>query len=141
MIALEGGGLVAFEAQRIRQVLLNLLTNAVDASPRDGVITLRSTFGAGVWRVSVEDQGPGVPPSERERIFERFVRLGNRGGDERGSGLGLPICRSIIELHRGRIWAEGAMAGGLKVLFEVPATELIPRSAAESPASAEEPVI
>ena len=126
VLASEGEGLVAFEAQRIRQVLLNLLANALCASPRESVITLRSTFRAGVWRISLEDQGPGVPASERERIFERFVRLGTPA-DERGSGLGLAICRSIIALHHGRIWAEAPGNGpGLKVLFEIPATELRP---------------
>jgi signal transduction histidine kinase len=123
----EGKGLVAFEVQRIRQVLLNLLANALAASPRGGVITLRSTFGANLWRVSLEDQGHGVPANERERIFERFVRLGTLPSDERGSGLGLAICRSIIELHHGRIWADAAAGGpGLQVLFEIPATELLP---------------
>jgi signal transduction histidine kinase len=136
----EGEGLVAFEAQRIRQVLLNLLANAVEASPRDGVITLRSTFGSGLWRVSVEDQGRGVPPDERERIFERFVRLGDRAGDERGSGLGLAICRSIIELHHGRIRAEAAADGqGLRVIFEIPATDLPPPRGSPLPGAAEEP--
>jgi signal transduction histidine kinase len=140
VLNLEGQGFVAFEAQRIRQVLLNLLANALDASPRDGVITLRSAFRGRVWRVSVEDQGPGVPASERERIFERFVRLGDRSSDERGSGLGLAICRSIIELHHGRIWAEAGSDGiGLEVLFEIPATELPPAAAMESRAGAEEP--
>jgi two-component system heavy metal sensor histidine kinase CusS len=140
VLAREGEGLVTFEAQRIRQVLLNLLANALCASPRDGVISLRSAFGAGVWRVSLEDQGPGVPASERERIFQRFVRLGTLS-DERGSGLGLAICRSIIELHYGRIWAEDAAnAPGLKVLFEIQATELQPPgSSAESASRAEEP--
>ncbi|HZT00986.1 MAG TPA: ATP-binding protein [Steroidobacteraceae bacterium] len=140
VLTCEGEGLVAFEAQRIRQVLLNLLANALCASPRGGVITLRSGFGAGVWRVSLEDQGPGVPPSERERIFERFVRLGNLSTDERGSGLGLAICRSIVELHRGRIWAEAATGEqGLKVLFEIPATELLPAGTAARPAAIDEP--
>lgn len=135
----DGEALVAFEAQRIRQVLLNLLANAVEASPLDGLITLRSAFLDGLWRVSVEDQGYGVAPEERERIFERFVRLGNRASDQRGSGLGLAICRSIIELHHGRIWAEAAAGGrGLKVLFEIPATELRPEATATAPASAEE---
>jgi two-component system heavy metal sensor histidine kinase CusS len=138
VLASEGEGLVAFEAQRIRQVLLNLLANALCASPRESVITLRSTFGAGVWRVSLEDQGPGVPVSERERIFERFVRLGTPA-DERGSGLGLAICRSIIALHYGRIWAEAAAIGpGLKVLFEIPATELRPPGGSTEPAPAAE---
>jgi two-component system heavy metal sensor histidine kinase CusS len=123
----EGKGLVAFEVQRIRQVLLNLLANALSASPRGGVITLRSTFGDNLWRVSLEDQGHGVPANERERIFERFVRLGTVPSDERGSGLGLAICRSIIELHHGRIRADAAAGGpGLQVLFEIPATELPP---------------
>jgi len=141
VLTCEGDGVVAFEAQRIRQVLLNLLANALCASPRDSVITLRAAFCAGVWRVSLEDQGPGVPPSERERIFERFVRLGTPS-DERGSGLGLAICRSIIELHHGRIWAEQAAGGsGLKVLFEIPAMELqapaSPAAGAEEPATGE----
>ena len=136
----EGQGLVWFEVQRIRQVLLNLLANALAASPNRGIITLHSTFGANVWRVSLEDQGHGVPANERERIFERFVRLGTLPSDERGSGLGLAICRSIIELHRGRIWAEAATGGpGLKVLFDIPATELLPPSAAGRAAAAEEP--
>jgi two-component system heavy metal sensor histidine kinase CusS len=140
VLARAGEGLVAFEAQRIRQVLLNVLANALDASPRDSVITLRSAFGLRVWRVSLEDQGPGVPPSERERIFERFVRLGDRAGDERGSGLGLAICRSIIELHHGRIWAEAGEEGrGLKVLFEIPATELLSPGSGAGSSDAEEP--
>jgi signal transduction histidine kinase len=119
----EGEGTAAFEEKRVRQVLLNLLANALDASPRDGVITLHSSLRDGVWRVVIEDQGIGVPDDQRERIFERFVRLDNRGDDNRGSGLGLAICRSIIALHHGRIWAEAGSNGlGLRVIFEIPAT-------------------
>jgi signal transduction histidine kinase len=121
----EGEGTAAFEENRIRQVLLNLLANALDASPRDSVITLHSSVGARTWRVSLEDQGAGVPAEQRERIFERFVRLHNRGGEsaaDHGSGLGLAICRGIIELHHGRICAEsGAEGRGLRVVFEIPA--------------------
>ena len=121
----EGEGTVAFEEKRLRQVLLNLLANAVDASPPDGVITLRSSLTAGLWRVRLEDQGPGVPDDQRERIFERFVRLDNRGGDDKSSGLGLAICRSIIELHHGRIWAESGTDGrGLRVVFEIPGAQI-----------------
>jgi len=120
----EGEGTAAFEAKRVRQVLLNLLANALDASPRDGVITLHSSLRAGVWRVLIEDQGIGVPADQRERIFERFVRLDNHGDDNRGSGLGLAICRSIIALHHGHIWAEAGSNGvGLRVAFEIPATD------------------
>jgi two-component system heavy metal sensor histidine kinase CusS len=121
----RGQGSVAFEGKRIRQLLLNLVANALDASPQEGRITLQSSFTAGVWRVSVADEGPGVPADQRERIFERFVRLGNRGADDRGSGLGLAICRSIVELHGGRIWAESGLgASGLRVVFEIPATHI-----------------
>jgi len=117
----RGEGRVAFETQRIRQVLLNLLVNALQASPPNGTVTLVSTLSIGLWRVSVEDQGPGLPAHDRERMFERFVRFAKRTEEEQGSGLGLAICRSIIELHRGHIWAEPASAsGGLRVVFEIP---------------------
>jgi two-component system heavy metal sensor histidine kinase CusS len=119
----EGEGTVAFEEKRIRQVLLNLLANALKSSPREGIVTLHSILGRGLWRVVIADQGTGVPADQRERIFERFVRLENQGGEDRGSGLGLAICRSIIALHQGHIWAEAGRGGvGLTVVFEIPAT-------------------
>ena len=74
---LEGSGAVAHDPKWIRQVLLNLVANALKFSPRGGLITLTSEVGADLWRVAIEDDGPGVPAEERERIFERFVRLAN----------------------------------------------------------------
>ncbi len=127
----EGDGNATFEPQRIRQVLLNLLVNALSASPPQAVVSLKSTITSDTWRVSLEDEGPGIPAADHERIFERFVRLGNRGADDQGSGLGLAICRSIIELHRGHIWAEAATsAGGLRVVFDIPAGEMARAEAA-----------
>lgn len=118
----EGNGVVAFEERWIRQVLLNLLSNALAVTPSQGRIGLRSVLHDGVWRVSMEDQGPGVPADQRERIFERFVRLPTPDVEERGSGLGLAICRSIIGLHRGTIFSDAAESGGgLRVIFEIPA--------------------
>jgi signal transduction histidine kinase len=118
----EGTGVASLDANRMRQVVLNLLVNALDAAPRDSLITLHSILQADVWRLSVEDEGPGVPAQERERIFERFVRL-KSDGEGNGSGLGLAICKSIIELHGGRIRAESGSGGrGLRVLFELPVT-------------------
>jgi signal transduction histidine kinase len=117
----EGEGTVAFEEKRMRQVLLNLLANALNASPPQGNITLRSEVSDGVWRVSIEDEGPGLTPEQRVRIFERFVRF-NPGSDDRGSGLGLAICRSIVKLHRGKIFAvEGRDGHGLRMVVEIPA--------------------
>jgi two-component system heavy metal sensor histidine kinase CusS len=102
--------------------LLNLLANALNASPPGGTVTLHSVVDAGVWRVSLEDQGPGVAAELRERIFERFFRLGSTAdSEEKGSGLGLAICRSIIALHGGRIWADASPGStGLCVVFTIP---------------------
>ncbi|HKZ73203.1 MAG TPA: ATP-binding protein, partial [Steroidobacteraceae bacterium] len=118
-----GEGSAAFDSKWLPQVLLNLLTNAIKASPPGGLITLRSAISRRAWRVSVEDEGPGVAPELRDRIFERFFRLSSATGAEpSGSGLGLTICRSIIQLHRGCIFAESGEGGrGLRVVFELPA--------------------
>jgi signal transduction histidine kinase len=132
----EGYGAAICEPRWIRRVLLNLLSNAVHASPPGGRIVLHSRLGSGLWRVEVEDEGPGVPSSEHEHIFDRFVRLESAPGVEReGSGLGLAICRGIIELHHGKIFADTAARGhGLRVVFEIPAqAKAIPRSAAPTP--------
>ena len=117
---IAGDGVVAFDPKWIRQVLLNLMANSLNASAPGGRVTLASELDAVVWRVAIEDEGPGVPPEQRERIFERFVRLGK--GGESGSGLGLAISRSIVGLHQGTIRAESAGIGrGLRVVFELPA--------------------
>lgn len=110
-----------FEAKWIRQVLLNLLANAIRFSPPGGEVAVRSAVDDGRWRVCLEDEGPGVPPESRARIFERFVRLGRRDDEGTGHGLGLAICRSILDMHGGLIWAEGREPGpGLRVIFEIP---------------------
>jgi len=118
----QGMGRVLVEPRWLRRVLLNLLANALKASPPGGTVTLSSVVDAGVWRVSLTDQGPGVAAELRERIFERFFRLAPAAdSEEAGSGLGLAICRSIIALHGGRIWAEGAPEStGLCVVFTIP---------------------
>jgi signal transduction histidine kinase len=119
----EGTGYAICEPRWLRRVLLNLLSNAVNASPPQGRIELRSQIDGGLWRVSIEDEGSGVPAPERGHIFDRFVRLRSRAGPEyEGTGLGLAICRGIVELHHGRIFASGGANGcGLQVVFEIPA--------------------
>ena len=118
----RGTGKVLVEPRWLRRVLLNLLANALNASPAQGTVTLRSVVEDGVWRVSLDDQGPGVAAELRERIFERFFRLaGSIDSGENGSGLGLAICRSIISLHGGRIWADASPGStGLRVVFTIP---------------------
>jgi signal transduction histidine kinase len=118
----QGVGTVLVEPRWLRRVLLNLLANALNASPPKGTVTLRSVVEGGVWRVSLDDQGSGVAAELRERIFERFFRL-NGALEDNGSGLGLAICRSIISLHGGRIWADASPdSAGLRVVFTIPAT-------------------
>ncbi|MBN3788057.1 ATP-binding protein [Burkholderia sp. Ac-20353] len=119
----HGSGQAAIEPKWIRQVLLNLLSNALAASPPGSRVTLRSTLMNQCWQVRLEDEGPGVAAEQRERIFERFVRVQRPGHEDKGSGLGLAICRSLVELHGGHIYAEAGPGGrGLSMVFEIPAT-------------------
>jgi len=77
--------------------------------------------------VRVDDDGPGIPPSERERVFDRFQRsAAARDRVSGGSGLGLPIARSIVEQHGGRIWIEDSPLGGARVAFELDGFERSP---------------
>jgi two-component system heavy metal sensor histidine kinase CusS len=92
----------------IRQLLLNLLTNALSVTPAAGTVALASWPEGGEWVLAVTDEGPGLSAEQRARMFGRFVRFGaqNDGGAARGHGLGLAISKSIVELHRGSIHAE-----------------------------------
>jgi two-component system heavy metal sensor histidine kinase CusS len=118
----EGTELVSIDDKRIRQVLLNLLTNALNVSPPGSIVSLVSRVERGSWQLALEDEGTGLPPDQYERIFERFVRIPGNGEHYKGSGLGLAICRSIVELHQGRIYAQAASGrSGLCIRVELPA--------------------
>lgn len=121
-------GAARFDATLIRQLLLNLLSNAVRVTPAHEKISLASWLEDGRWKVSVEDRGPGLPEEQLERIFEPFARVAQPGAsgrhDDVGTGLGLAICRSVLELHRGSICASNRVPGpGLCVSFELPASD------------------
>jgi two-component system sensor histidine kinase KdpD len=108
----------------IQHVLVNLLDNAVKYSPEGSEIRVEGV-DAGEWAVvRVVDQGPGIPPEERERVFQRFYRLERQNGRQEGMGLGLPICRNILEAHGGRLWIEDAPQGGAVFAFALPALPL-----------------
>jgi two-component system sensor histidine kinase KdpD len=110
--------LVQLDGVLIEQVLINLLENALKFSPPDGAIELTASVKEGVLLVEVADHGPGLPPGEEKRIFDKFYRADpNREG---GVGLGLTICRGIIEAHGGRIWAENRPGGGARFRFTLP---------------------
>ena len=104
---------------QIDQVLTNVLENAARHSPAGGEIQVSMTTFRSSVQVRVADQGPGVPPEERERIFEAFYR-GDAGPERPGTGLGLAIARAIVAAHGGRIWVEGAPGGGAAIVFELP---------------------
>ena len=117
-------GQLVGEPQLLRQLLLNLVSNALRAVPVGGLVSLESCYSDGGWRWTVTDEGPGLPVAQLERIFERFVRLPESGGRDEaaGHGLGLAICRSITALHGGTIRAVNRTdRSGLQLVVEFPA--------------------
>jgi signal transduction histidine kinase len=111
------------DPDKLTQVLTNLISNAVKYSPQGGAITISVMAADGSVRLSVADQGLGLPPEELPRIFERFHRLKDDARRQiPGTGLGLYITRRLVELHAGRIWAESAGPGrGSTFHVELPA--------------------
>ncbi|MBE0597208.1 MAG: DUF3365 domain-containing protein [Desulfuromonadales bacterium] len=104
------------DEDRIRQVLTNLLANSLKFAPEASTITVRAQAEGDSVVVAVEDEGPGIPLAERERVFEKFYKLGSK----EGSGLGLAICRSIVEAHGGTIEVTDRIGGGACVWFRLP---------------------
>ncbi len=102
----------------IGQVLVNLLDNADRHAPPGSPIAVRADPAADRVRIEVADRGPGVPPSEREAVFESFVHFDTGGR----SGLGLAIAKTFLEAHGERIWVEGPPEGGARLVFTLPAT-------------------
>lgn len=95
------GLVIRADRDRLHQVLANLLDNAVRHSPEGGTVTVRASRQDDAVRLEVVDEGPGIAPADRERVFDRFHRGG--AGDDGGTGLGLAIARWVVDLHRGRI--------------------------------------
>ncbi|MEO7385053.1 MAG: ATP-binding protein [Novosphingobium sp.] len=119
-----GQGTVRIEVSWMRQVLLNVISNALNASPPGGLVRMESVFSDSFWQVSIEDDGPGLAAADCARIFERFVRIGGQRRGDRGAGLGLSIARSIVTLHLGTMHAEPREnATGLRVVIALPAAE------------------
>ena len=120
-IELEEGIGIDVDRGALRQVLLNFLDNAVKYGPSGQTVTVSATRSGAAARVSVEDQGPGVPAKERRRIWEPYVRLDRE--TERvagGSGIGLSVARDLVRLHGGAAWVEDGDGGGARFVAELP---------------------
>jgi signal transduction histidine kinase len=110
------------DADALRQVVVNLLDNAVKYGPRGQSVSVRLENEGGQLFLSVEDEGPGVPARDRERIFERFVRLDrDRASERAGAGIGLAVARELVRQHGGTIRAEGGARGGARFVVRIPA--------------------
>lgn len=109
-----------FDHDRLGQVLQNLLSNAIKYSPEGGAIGVRVEDLGRAARVSVADEGEGIPEEALPRLFERFYRAANAASRAKGLGLGLYISRSLIEAHGGRIWAESRPGQGSTFTFVLP---------------------
>jgi len=113
-------GVLEVDRQRLLQVLINLISNASKFT-REGTVTLAAVPHPEGVLFTVTDTGSGVPLSQRERIFEKFKQAEDTLTDKpRGTGLGLPICRRIVEHHGGRIWVEDAPVQGSRFCFTLP---------------------
>ena len=127
--ALEAGrpDLVDADAQRVDQLLVNLIENAIKYTPSGGAVTVLTWRRDAEVGVTVSDTGPGIPPEDLDHVFDRFFRVDEaRRRTSGGSGLGLAICREIVEAHGGRIWVESEAGRGSAFSLALPAAAPAP---------------
>ena len=120
-VSAEDGVLADGDPERVHQVVANLVENAVRYSPPGGVVSLHASADGGAVVVTVDDEGPGIPPEEAGRVFERFYRAdAARSSSQGGAGLGLAIARWIVDLHGGSIRAEQRRPHGCRMVVVLP---------------------
>jgi signal transduction histidine kinase len=121
-VAVDGPLPADGDPERVHQVVANLVENAVRYSPPGGRVDLRAFAAPSGVAISVEDEGPGIPPEEATRVFERFYRVdAARSSSRGGAGLGLAIARWIVDLHGGAIRAEQRIPRGCRMVVVLPA--------------------
>jgi two-component system, NtrC family, sensor histidine kinase KinB len=108
----------------IRRVLINLLENAIKYTPVRGEITVAGEVEGDWVKLSIKDNGPGIPRDAREHIFDKFIRL-QSDRFPRGVGLGLAFCRLAVQAHGGQIWVESQEGAGSRFLFTIPAARAV----------------
>ncbi len=117
----EGSLLAAGDPDRLKQVIINLVDNAVRFSPRGSTVEVRGDLAGDEIKVSVKDEGPGITEDEQQLVWERFYKADSfKTGRDSGSGLGLAIARQIIELHGGRVGLDSSPGAGSTFWFTVP---------------------
>jgi signal transduction histidine kinase len=113
-------GEVRADERKIRQVVLNVLSNAIKFTPEGGRIEVSAVPRDGLVYVSVSDTGVGIAPEDQEAVFEEFRQVGTADKKAEGTGLGLTLCRKFIELHGGRIWVKSQIGVGSTFTFTIP---------------------
>jgi PAS domain S-box-containing protein len=116
---------ISVDPKRVAQVLVNLVHNASTYTPEGTEITISAAVKGGFMQVNITDQGPGIPPAERKRVFEAFRRGANvENNPVKGAGLGLAICKGLVEAHGGRIWIKKKTTPGATISFTIPLVSL-----------------
>ena len=116
-------GLVEADERKIKQVVLNLLTNAVKFTRPGGQVQLRATRAGDGVSVAITDTGVGIAPADQARVFEEFAQArAGAAGEQEGTGLGLTLSRKLVELHGGTIWVESELGKGSTFTFTLPRT-------------------
>ena len=125
-----GIGLVEADERKVKQIVLNLLTNAVKFTPPGGQVLLRASRSDDGVTIAIADTGVGIAPADQARVFEEFAQArAGTTGEQEGTGLGLTLSRKFVELHRGRIWVESRLGTGSTFTFTLPhVVELGPRA-------------
>lgn len=112
---------VYVDQKRIAQVLVNLVRNAATYSPKGTEINITAHLRKGFVQINVIDQGPGIPPAEHKRVFRAFQRgVSVENSSAQGAGLGLAICKGLVEAHGGRIWIKKKATPGATISFTIP---------------------
>jgi signal transduction histidine kinase/CheY-like chemotaxis protein len=127
-------GTVQVDRGRLRQILYNVLSNAIKFTPESGRVHVAASYGDGSARVTIQDSGIGIAPEDQPHVFEEFRQLGDPNLRQGGSGLGLALTRRLVEAHDGTIGFESEVGGGTTFTIELPVGERVRPSAEAEPA-------
>src|SRR5262249_9096007 len=116
-----GVGDIVADERKVKQILLNLLSNAGKFTPEGGRVSVTATAAEGVITVSVSDTGVGIAPEDQAAVFEEFRQVGRDDArKQEGTGLGLTLAKKFVELHGGRIWVQSQVGQGSTFTFSLP---------------------